>query len=86
MIPKANIKLCKKCTLKKQYYSNKKIKAIYNCKYFKQRLYFCKECGSIRIVWDNHYINCEKCGLVHGTAVDNADSIIEDFPTDWICE
>lgn len=74
MIPKDTTKLCKKCTLKKQYYSNKKIKTIYNCKYFKQRLYFCKECSSVRLVWDNLDIVCLSCGLVHAQITEDSDS------------
>ncbi len=74
MIPKNIIDSCEECTLKKQYYNNKKIKSIYNCKYFKQRLYFCKECGSVRMVWDKLDILCLSCGLVHAQIDEPSDS------------
>ncbi len=65
---------CEKCTLKKEYYDNKKIKKIYNCKYLKQRIYFCRECGSIKVVWDRLDIVCLSCGLVHAVITDDSDS------------
>jgi len=61
------------CNLKVRYYENHKIKSIiHSC--CNQRVNYCKECGSTKIVWDKLDIVCLSCGLIHENVSINSES------------